>query len=303
MHVMITGSRGYIGRSMTERLLEEGHTVVDYNRSLRTPYAHPKHVYAYGDLHDIPRMMSVIQENEVDAIVNIAAQSSPWVSYSVPLQTVETNIGGTAALLEAARLTGVKRVVLYSSECAYGEQNYAPCTLSSACFPRTVYGVTKVATEMLGRAYNICFGLDCVTLRVGMVYGGTQITPNCLKSAVECALKGEKYIEPHGRDQTINPVHIDDVVTCSYNAIFAPKINEFAVYNVVSQNCMLPEALSYIKEIVPSFEYEVGAGTFMECHGQWDMTDTHRDLNFKPKYSLKEGLEHYVNYMREELNL
>ncbi len=262
------------------------------------PYDDPKHIYAYGDLHDIPRMMTVIKDNNVEAIVNIAAQSSPWVSLSVPYQTVNTNIGGTTALLEAARLTGVKRVVLYSSECAYGEQNGKPCKLDSPCFPRTVYGVTKVASEMLGRAYNICFGLDCVTLRVGMVYGGTQVTPNCLKTAIECALKGEKYIEPNGLDQTINPVHIDDVADCSYNAIFAEKINEYAVYNVVSQNCMLKEALDIIKELIPGFEYELGPGTFMETHGQWDMTDTYNDLGFKQRYTLKEGIAKYIEFIK-----
>lgn len=304
MNIMITGSRGYIGRSMTTRLLEEGHTVVDYNRSLRTPYDDPKHIYAYGDLHDVPRMMDVMKENEIKAVVHIAAQSSPWVSRIVPYQTMDTNLMGTTALLEAARLTGAKRVILYSSECAYGEQNYRPCTLKTACFPRTVYGVTKAATEMLGRAYNINYGMECLTIRCGMVYGGTQITPNCLKDAVTCALKGEKYIEEHGADQPLNPVYIDDIADMSYNAIFAEEIDlEMAVYNGISQNCTLPEACALIKEAVPEFEYELGPGNFMETHGKWDMDATYRDLGFKPRYSLKEGLARYVEYMRRKLNL
>lgn len=81
MNIMITGSRGYIGRSMTTRLLEEGHTVVDYNRSLRTPYDNPQHIYAYGDLHDVPRLMDVMKENKVEAIVHCR----PVQSMGLPL--------------------------------------------------------------------------------------------------------------------------------------------------------------------------------------------------------------------------
>jgi len=156
----------------------------------------------------------------------------------------------------------------------------------------------------LSEAFRQSAGMECLTIRCGMVYGGTQITPNCLKDAVTCALKGEKYIEEHGADQPLNPVYIDDIADMSYNAIFAEEIDlEMAVYNGISQNCTLPEACALIKEAVPEFEYELGPGNFMETHGKWDMDATYRDLGFKPRYSLKEGLARYVEYMRRELNL
>ena len=75
-----------------------------------------------------------------------------------------------------------------------------PISLTTPLFPRTPYGVTKAAVEMLGRAYNYSFGMECVSLRVGMVYGGDQITANWVKSAVEAAVRNEPYLLEHGGD-------------------------------------------------------------------------------------------------------
>ena len=233
--------------------------------------------------------------------MHIAAQSSPSVSLDVPMQTIHTNITCTAALLEAARLYGIKRVVLYSSDAAYGDHGRRPITLATPLFPRTPYGVTKAATEMLGRAYNDSFGMDCVSLRVGMVYGGDQITANWVKSAVECAVKGEKYTLAQGADQSLEMVHIDDVVYCSCAALFAEKIHDLAVYNVVSHCVLLKDALAEIKRQIPDFMYEVGPGIITEEQGMWDISDSVRDLQFTPRYTLAEGLAKYIAFMRENL--
>ena len=302
MNILVTGAGGYIGRGVTKELLGMGHTVVDLCRSIRRRRPEAGHVYVYGELYDIPRLLELIREHKIERIVHIAAQSSPSVSLDVPLQTIHTNIDGTAALLEAARLSGIKRVVLYSSDAAYGEHGDEPITLTSPLLPRTPYGVTKAATEMLGRAYNYSFGMECVSLRVGMVYGGDQLTANWVKSAVECAVRGEKYRLECGADQSLEMVHIDDVVYCTLAALFAERINDLAVYNVVSHCVKLRDALAEIARQVPGFEYDVGPGKLTENQGVWDISETERDFGFRPKYTLSEGLEKYIIFMRELLS-
>lgn len=298
MNVFITGSGGYVGRGVAAALMEQGHTIIDFCRSMKRLYASEKRIYVYGELYDIPHLLDVFGKYHVDAIIHIAAQSSPSVSLDVPLQTVHTNILGTASLLEAARISGIKRVVLYSSDAAYGEHGDAPITLETPLFPRTPYGVTKATTEMLGRAYNYSFGMDCVSLRVGMVYGGEQITANWVKSAVESAVRGEKYELECGGEQSLEMVHIDDVVYCSCAALTTEKRNELAVYNVVSHCVSLKAALEAIKSIIPTFEYCVGDGVITEAQGQWDISETERDLQYKPRYTLLEGLEKYIEFIR-----
>ena len=301
MNVFVTGAGGYIGRGVTKELIERGHRVIDFCRSMKDYQQSDQHTYVYGELTDIPRLLQVFQQYQVDRIVHIAAQSSPSVSLDVPMQTVQTNIMGTTALLEAARLSGIKRVVLFSSDAAYGEHGSEPIRLDTALVPRTPYGVTKVATEMFGRAYNWCFDMDCISLRVGMVYGGEQINPNWVKSAVECAVKGEKYILPEGGDQSLEMVHVDDVVDCTCAALFAEKHNDMAVYNVVSHCVGMKEMLEAIKKHIPQFEYEVGPGKATENQGVWDISETTADLGFTPRYSLDEGLAKYIDFMRESI--
>lgn len=298
MNIFITGSGGYIGRGVTARLLQEGHTVIDFCRSMRRPYPSENRIYVYGELYDIPRLLDVFQTYQVDAIIHIAAQSSPTVSLEVPLQTVHTNIDGTASLLEAARLSGIRRVVLYSSDAAYGEHGSAPILLTTPLFPRTPYGVTKATTEMLGRAYNYSFGMECVSLRVGMVYGGDQVTANWVKSAVEAAVRNEPYCLERGGDQTLEMVHVDDAVYCSCAALTAEGIHDLAVYNVVSHCTTLKAVLAEIKRQIPQFVYRVGDGVITEAQGVWDIADTVRDLGYCPKYTLEEGLSKYIDFMR-----
>ena len=173
-----------------------------------------------------------------------------------------------------------------------------PISLTTPLFPRTPYGVTKAAVEMLGRAYNYSFGMECVSLRVGMVYGGDQITANWVKSAVEAAVRNEPYLLEHGGDQTLEMVHIEDAVYCSCAALTAEKINQLAVYNVVSHCVTLKAALAEIKRQIPQFEYQAGDGVITEAQGVWDIEDTVRGLGYHPKYTLEEGLSKYIDFMR-----
>ena len=113
MNILVTGSGGYIGRGTVDRLITMGHTVIDYCRSMQRHVDTEKHKYVYGELYDVPRLVEIIKRNRIERIIHTAAQSSPSISLEVPLQTVHTNIMCTVSLLEAARLCGIKRVVLF----------------------------------------------------------------------------------------------------------------------------------------------------------------------------------------------
>lgn len=310
MTVLVTGAKGYIGRYVTKLLLDDGHTVIDYHRDQQLPYENPKFIFAHGECYDVPRLLHVFKEYKVDAIIHLAAQSSPWVSLEVPIQTMEANLMSTIAILEAARISDIKRVVMYSSECAYGEHGYNSCDCNTALIPRTVYGVTKAGTEMLGRVYNWQFGMSCVSLRCGRVYGGRQLTPNVIKSMITAAVKGEKYTAETGADAYASLIHVDDIADITVRAVMVDpkKVNDMAVYNAASHGARLSEVLSTIKEFVPDFQYDMGPGMEVvngivnENQGEWDLSDSARDLGYKPKYTLKEGLQAYYAFMQKELN-
>lgn len=301
MNVMVTGGRGYMGKFIVTKLIEEGHTVINYCRDMQLPNKEKENVFVLGDLTDIPRLISVIKEYKVDRIIHTAGQSHPGLSTIIPFGTVESNIMGTLGVLEAARMSGIKRVVLFSSECAYGEQGYEEIKLENPLIPRTPYGVTKAANEMFGRAYNWTFGMDCVSLRVGQVYGPMHVTQEYVRDAIKAAIRGEKYILDRGLDQRIQLIYIEDAAEVSVRACFAEKINEMAVYNATSgYQPTFGEILEVIREFIPEAEFEVGPGNFgTEKQGIFDISDTIKDLEYEPKVSLREGIQKYIEWLKE----
>jgi UDP-glucose 4-epimerase len=108
--VLVTGGGGFTGRHVVRRLVESGHTVVSYDRDYSVA-SDPSVIGVQGELFDIPRLMHVLQQHEVDAIVHTAAMSHPTLSLEFPVGTFAANVEGTLGVLEAARMAGVRRVV------------------------------------------------------------------------------------------------------------------------------------------------------------------------------------------------
>lgn len=301
MKIMVTGGRGFLGSYIVNQLLAEGHTVINYHRDMLLPFENPNNIFVYGELYDIPRLIGVINEYKVDRIIHTAGQSHPVLSLAVPLATVEANIMGTIAILEAARLTGLKRVVLYSSEAAYGNTGTEMITLKTPLNPRTPYGVTKAAIEMFGRAYNISFGLECVSIRLGQVYGPGRLTAETVQGAAKAAIEGKVFKLDSGRDQKLHLIHVRDAADFSLKACFTKKINEMAVYHATSEgHPTFGEVLNILEELIPGAKFEVGNGDLgFEIHGMLDLTESKEDLEYEPKVSLAEGLAEYVNWLKE----
>ena len=161
--------------------------------------------------------------------------------------------------------------------------------------------MTKAACEMMGRAYNWTFGMDCVSIRCGQVYGPRHVTQEYVRDAIKAAIKGEKYILEKGADQRIQLIYVDDAADVTVKACFAEKINDMAVYNATSgYHPTFAEILTIIKQMIPDFEYEVGPGDFgNETQGIFDLSETTKDLGYIPKVSLEEGLKRYVDWLRE----
>ncbi len=297
MIVMVTGGRGYVGSYVVDELIRRGHTVVSYNRDLPRPSG--REIQVLGELYDIPRMLDTIRKYGIERIIHTAAQSHPDVSLEVPLATVEANVMGTTEVYECARLSGIKRVVAYSSECAYGHTPPGIVKESTPLRPRTPYGVTKAASEMMAMAYNECFGMDIIALRVSQIYGPGQIMQEYVRDAIKAAIRGEHYTLPRGRDQKFQLVHVTDVARASVSACFVGDHSSH-VYNVTGGvQPTFGEVLDMLREMIPGASFEVGSGDLnYDDQGLFDLEAARRDLGYEPQVSLEEGLREYVRWLR-----
>lgn len=177
MKILVTGGAGFIGSHLVPLLLQAGHgvTVLDnFSTGCR------EHIPAGVELLEMDllsdRLTEVLQQHRFEAVVHLAAQTMVSVSQRQPRLDAEQNVLGTVNLLEAARLSGVRRIVMASSAAVYGDADEAhlPLTEKEQTAPLSFYGLTKLTAESYCARYQRSFGLEYVVLRFANVYGERQ---------------------------------------------------------------------------------------------------------------------------------
>ena len=176
MKTLVTGGAGFIGSTLVDQLIADGHTVTvidnesaDSNEQF---YWNPQaHNYKY-DVRDYT-MVRKLYEGQ-DAVFHLAAEARIQPTIEDPLKAFENNMIGTATVLECARVCRVKRVVYSSTSAAYGIANTPPLseTMPTDCL--NPYSVSKVAGEEMCKMYARLYGMETVTFRYFNVYGERQ---------------------------------------------------------------------------------------------------------------------------------
>jgi nucleoside-diphosphate-sugar epimerase len=291
---LVTGGLGYVGRYVAAQLRERGAEVVSYNRDFH-PDVVPGVHFVQGELFDVPRLVRTIEEFGVERIVHTAAMSHPELSVELPITTFAANVDGTVHLLEAARLTSARRVLNFSSECAYGVRPEALVTEDLRLEPTTPYGVTKAAMEMLAHVYNARYGFDITSLRVSEVYGPGNRMPQYLCELVDAALAREPYRLEAGADQRFQFVHVQDVARAAVLAVSADRLPQEA-YNITGgTRTTLREAADAVAQRVPGAEFQLGPGFLdLDRQGAWDISAAERDFGYRPEWSMDRGIQDYV---------
>ncbi len=203
--ILVTGGTGLVGVYAVALLLEKGERPVVYDvklndRLLQAVGVDVKSVgLVQGDILDLPRLRSVIQDNNIDRVIHLAASMGEEVQRQ-PYSGVRLNVLGTLNVLEAARLEGISRVIYGSSGSAYlGSVNKETEKIDETIplNPPSLYAATKVSSELLGRAYEQRFGFEFVCVRyVGGLYGPSPVAlkstrEQAIGAMVRAALKGQ----------------------------------------------------------------------------------------------------------------
>jgi UDP-glucose 4-epimerase len=304
--VLVTGGTGFLGRHLVDALADEGVSVVSYNRDYADGDA-PNSVAVQGELFDIPRLVAVLQEHRVERIIHTAAQSHPEISVELPLTTFAANVDGTLGVFEAARMSGVvRRIVNFSSECAYGHQDEQEMVTESACpLPNTPYGVTKVATELLGRVYHDIYDLDVVSLRVTEIYGPGLRLPEVLKDMIYAAAQHTTFRLDAGSSHRFQFVHVSDVVRAAVLACRHDRLPQH-VYNISGgEQVTLAQAATLVRGVFPHATVDLGPGQLpgWDRQGQFDISAAERDFGYRPEVSLAEGIASYAAWLTEKVGV
>ena len=176
MRVLVTGGAGYIGSVVTEELLNDGHEAVVYD-SLYKGYREaidPRAKFVEADLMDGETLRRTLSENQIEAVIHMAADSLVGESVQQPAKYYRNNVVAGLTLLDAMRDVGVGRIVFSSTAATYGEPEKQPIEETDPTNPTNPYGETKLAFEHALRWYDQAYGLRYASLRYFNAAGATR---------------------------------------------------------------------------------------------------------------------------------
>jgi CDP-glucose 4,6-dehydratase len=198
--VLVTGAQGFLGSWIAERLLDDGARVVTLLRDVEpesrfhTDGIGERCVQVRADILDYESMVRALNEHDIQAVFHLAAQTLVGTANRSPFSTFETNIRGTYTLLEACRSVGVvgnpiDRVVVASSDKAYGRHEQLPYREDFPLQATYPYDVSKSATDMIARSYAVTYEMPVAVTRLANVYGGgdpnrSRIVPDTCRALV-----------------------------------------------------------------------------------------------------------------------
>jgi CDP-glucose 4,6-dehydratase len=178
VRALVTGARGFAASWLARALLDRGAEVTSVDRESSSPTGLELQGIAgevndvVADLRDRDAVLDVLRSNRIDTVFHLAAQALVGDANASPLPTFEMNIAGTWVLLEACREAEVERVLVASSDKAYGPHDELPYREDSALQPVFPYDVSKAATDLIARSYWHTYGLPVAVTRFANLYGG-----------------------------------------------------------------------------------------------------------------------------------
>ena len=176
MRVLVTGGAGYIGSVVTEQLVNDAHRVVVYDSLYK---GHREAIvsgaeFVQGDLLDAERLRQTLNENRIEAVIHMAADSLVGESVQNPAKYYRNNVVAGLVLLDAMRESEVKRIVFSSTAAVYGEPEAQPIFETARPNPTNTYGDTKLAFERAMQWYEKAYGLRYASLRYFNAAGASE---------------------------------------------------------------------------------------------------------------------------------
>lgn len=218
--VLVTGPNGFIAAWLIETLVDNGASVVGYDRSpVGTLDLHPglrdRVELVIGDLTDQPRLERTLADHGVQTLFHLAGQSSISLSKGSPIPAFESNIRGSWCVLDAARTYGkLETIAVASSLTAYGEQDSSPFDESFALNGSDPYAASKACTDILARCYAASYGMPIAAARTANIFGPADphldhIIPGTLLTL----LRGERPEIRSDGSPSKGYLHVSDIVS------------------------------------------------------------------------------------------
>ncbi|MFW8566998.1 NAD-dependent epimerase [Orrella sp. 11846] len=331
MKILVTGSAGFIGSTLTMRLLERGDTVIgidnhnDYydpaikEARLARFVDHPNYTHLRIDLADREAIADCFATHKPQRVVNLAAQAGVRYSIENPHAYIDSNIVGFLHILEGCRHHGVEHLAYASSSSVYGANTAMPFSVhQNVDHPLSLYAASKKANELMAHTYSQLYGLPTTGLRFFTVYGPWGRPDMALFKFTKAILADEPIqvfnYGKHRRDFT----YIDDIVEGVIRVTDRPAPSNpdwngdkpdpgtskapWRVYNIGNNSPV--DLMDYIAAIEKALGKKaqmdmlpLQAGDVPDTYA--DVEALHDQFDFKPTTSVEQGIANFVTWYRD----
>ena len=312
--ILLTGGAGFIGTTLSRRLIDENEIVV-YDNLHRDAMGgtelagHPHLTFVQGDVLDAERIAETARG--ATHIVHLAAIAGVDTVLESPVRTMRVNLIGTYNVLEAAQATGstVERFVDFSTSEVFGRHAYKveeihETAQGSVGEARWTYAVSKLAGEHLAHSYHDELGLPTVSVRPFNVYGPGQIGGGAIRAFIETVLAGEDLVI-HGDGSQIRAwCYVDDMVDGALLALEHPNAvgESFNIGNARSAVTIhdLAQRIKRLSGCPGEIVFQPLHYTDVELRIP-NIEKARTLLGFEARVDLDEGLERTIAWYREKL--
>jgi len=276
LEILVTGSFGFIGRHISNALLERGDKVRQFD------------VANNNDIRDQDSVMNAIKG--VDAAVHLGALAEITYSFERPSEVASVNIIGTINVLEACRKFDVRKFIFASSSSVYGAPEKLPVSEDDSLKPVTPYGLTKLVGEQYAELYHELYGLKVICLRYLNVYGSGQAR-GIVGDSLNAIRNGKPVVVFGDGKQTRDFVHVSDVVQANLLSLDSNDTST-GIYNIgTGVETSILDLINLIQNLTGTHKIEYGPKRIGDIERFCaDISRAKSELKYRPKVSLREGL-------------
>ena len=311
---LVTGGRGFVGSWLAKGLLERGRRVISFDvagdssrpSGLDLLGIEDDVAEARGDLRDAELLARTLANGDVDAVFHLAAQTIVGTAAGSPAETFDVNVRGTWTLLEACRERGVGRVVVASSDKAYGAHEELPYREHFALQPTAPYEASKSAADLIARSYWHSYEVPVAVTRFANIYGGGDLNfSRLIPEAVSAAIDGRAPVIRSDGSPVRDFLYVEDAVG-AYLAIADALDREEVRGEAFNAGGERPYAVGEVVELIARLS---GSGVEPDIRGvgnpdgeidrQYVDASKIRELvGWEPGVSLEEGLRRTIEWYR-----
>ena len=312
MRLLVTGGAGFIGSNFVRMVADcefnaistvkvlDKLTYAGVVENLEGSSAIPGYSFIQGDICDFDLVNSLIQD--VDAVINFAAESHVDRSILGSTSFAQSNIVGVQVLLDAIQATGKKiRFLQVSTDEVYGSIQTDSWTEDWPLQPNSPYSASKASGELLARSYNRTHGIDVVITRCSNNYGTHHFPEKLIPLFITNLIEGKK-VPVYGTGENVRDwLHVDDHCRGIYSVLMNGRSGE--VYNIGGgRELTNNEITSLILEAMGADESSIEYVEDRKGHDQRysvDWTKINRELGYEPRVEFEDGLKETIQWYRD----